>query len=94
MDYIEQIFSRADIQQIRAFLLHGAEDGIDPRPYRERENAALKHLMDRLLSDPPKEEDELCNLVCAYGLVCQKVYMEIGLQIGAKLAVQACRNLG
>ena len=94
MDYIEQIFSRADIQQIRAFLLHGVEDGIDPHSYRERENAALKHLMDRLLACPPKEEDELCNLVCAYGLVCQKVYMEIGLQIGAKLAVQAFRNLG
>lgn len=94
MDYIEQIFYRADIQQIRAFLLYGVEDEIDPRSYRERENAALNHLMDRLRACPPKEEDELCNLVCAYGIACQKVYMEIGLQIGAKLAVQACRNLG
>lgn len=94
MDYIEQIFYRADIQQIRAFLLHGAEEEIDSRSYLERENAALDQLVARLLACPPKDEDELCNLVCAYGIVCQKVYMEIGLQIGAKLAAQACWNLG
>lgn len=83
MDYIEQIFARAELQQICSFLLYGTE----------REEAALRHVISRLQARLPEDEDELSNLVCAYGAACQDVYMEIGLQIGAKLAVQACGNL-
>ena len=51
------------------------------------------HVIGRLQARLPEDEDELSNLVCAYGAACQDVYMEIGLQVGAKLAVQACGNL-
>ncbi|MDY6095756.1 MAG: hypothetical protein SPI26_05955 [Oscillospiraceae bacterium] len=93
MDYIEQIFARAELQQICSFLLYGAERELDTRSYREREEATLRHVISRLQARLPEDEGELSNLVCAYGAACQDVYMEIGLQVGAKLAVQACGNL-
>lgn len=93
MDYIEQIFARAELQQICSFLLYGAERELDTRSYREREETALRHVIDQLQAHLPEEEDALSNLVCAYGTVCQDVYMEIGLQVGAKLTLQACANL-
>lgn len=89
MDYIEQIFARAELQQICSFLLYGAERELDTRSYREREEAALRHVIGRLQARLPEDEDELSNLVCAYGAACQ----DVGLQVGAKLAVQACGNL-
>ena len=50
MDYIDEIFSRADIQQIREFLLHGVECGTDPRSYKERIESADKETAARLLA--------------------------------------------
>lgn len=40
MNYIDEIFARADIQQIRAFLMDGADCVTDPRPYKERIDSA------------------------------------------------------
>lgn len=91
MSYISDIFSRADIQKIRGFLLHGAEETIDPRPYKERIERANKAFIDRLRRDYPNERDleEIAGFVYNYVSVTEDVYMEIGLQIGASLAVQS-----
>ena len=40
MNHIDEIFLRADIQQVREFLLHGAECAADMRTYDERMESA------------------------------------------------------
>ena len=42
MNYIDEIFFRGDIQQIREFLLHGVEGEVDPRAYKERQRLPLE----------------------------------------------------
>ena len=95
MNYIDEIFARADIQQIRAFLMDGAEGVIDPRPYKERIDSADRALSDRLHRDYPNADDlnEIISIKNAYGSAIEDVYMEIGLQIGAILAAQAVWNV-
>lgn len=44
MDYVDQIFDRANIQHIREFLLHGVEyDNISSESYSERLMKAEKN---------------------------------------------------
>lgn len=96
MNYIDEIFLRGDIQQIREFLLHGAgEPNIDPRPYAERTGSAFKRVIAQLRGACTDEEEykKAVNLVYDYVSVVEEVYMEIGLQLGAILAAQVCQNL-
>lgn len=96
MNYIDEIFTRADIQQIREFLLHGAEENVlDPRQYKERIESARKTLTVRLHRDYPNERDfeEIIAPIYDYVTATEKVYTEIGLQIGAILAAQTAQNL-
>lgn len=95
MNYIGEIFTRADIQQIREFLLHGAEGNIDPRPYKERIESAYRALSVRLRRDYPNEKDfeEIIGFAYDYATATEEVYMEIGLQAGAILAAQAAQNV-
>lgn len=95
MSYVDEVFRRADIQQIRAFLLYGSEANIDPRSYIERLETCKKQwatkLKERYLDQT--EYEEIGNLVFEYADVIQDVYMEIGLQVGAILATQVCQNI-
>lgn len=95
MSYVNEVFRRADIQQIQNFLLYGVEGDIDPRSYVERLEAPKKQwtakLQERYLNQT--EYEEICNLIFEYGSTMQDVYMEIGLQIGAILAAQVCQNI-
>ena len=96
MNYISEIFTRADIQQIREFLLHGVEENtVDPRPYKERIESAHIAFTTRLHRDYPNEKDfeEITEPIYDYVTATQEVYMEIGLQIGAILAAQTAQNL-
>lgn len=95
MNYIDEIFSRGDIQQIREFLLHGVECDTDPRSYNERTESAQKRVTARLLvaCSDQKEYEEITGLVYDYANAVEEVYMEIGLQLGAILAAQVCQNL-
>lgn len=96
INYIDEIFSRADIQQIRAFLLHGVDEiNLDPRPYKERIDAAHRAVTVRLRRDYPDEEDfeEITGYIYDYAAAIENVYMEIGLQVGIILAAQAAQNL-
>ena len=45
MNYIDEIFRRADLQQIREFVLHGVEGQTDPRSYMDRVCAMLPSQM-------------------------------------------------
>ena len=96
MNYIDEIFTRADIQQIRGFLLGGTEgDGIDPRPYQERIESAHDAFTARLQRDYPDEKDfeEITESIYNYATAIEEVYMEIGLQVGAILAAQTAQSL-
>lgn len=95
MNYMDEIFWRADIQQIREFLLHGGEcSAPDRRSYRERVESAWRTLAAGLRAEYPDDADyeRITRLVDAYGWVLEDVYMEIGLQTGAILAVQIYQN--
>lgn len=95
MNYIDEIFARADIQQIREFLLHGVEENnLDPRPYKERIESARKSFTVRLHRDYPNEKDfeKVTESIYDYVTATEKVYMEIGLQVGAILATQTAQN--
>lgn len=95
MDYIDEIFTRADIQQVRAFLIDGVEGVTDPRSYKERIDSPYHALSARLHRDYPNQADyeEITRYIYEYGDALESVYMEIGLQIGAMLAVQAAWNV-
>lgn len=96
MNCIDEIFIRADIQQIREFLLHGVEENhLDPRPYKERIQSAHKAFTARLHRDYPNEKDfeEITEPIYDYATAIEEVYMEIGLQVGAILAAQTAQNI-
>ena len=96
MNYIDEIFLRADIQQIREFLLNGVEvTSIDPRPYKQRLESAFNPLIARLQTDHPDKNkfEEMAELVFLYAGAVEEVYMEIGLQAGAILSAQVGQNL-
>ena len=96
MNYMDAIFLRANLQQIRAFLLSGAEElRVDPRPYRERLESAEACVTVRLREKYPDtaEYDEILGLLCEYVGTVEDVYTEIGLQAGAILTAQVCQSL-
>ena len=96
MNYADKIFIRADIQQIREFLLHGAEENhLDPRPYKERVESAHKAFTVRLHWDCPNEKDfeEITGSIYDYATAIEEVYMEIGLPVGAILSAQTAQNI-
>lgn len=95
MNYLDEIFARADIQKIRSFLLHGAEGKIDPRSYKERIDVPHRAFLARLRRDYPdqKEFEEITGFVYDYIAATEEVYMEIGLQAGAILAAQTAQHL-
>ena len=96
MNYIDEIFLRGDIQQIREFLLHGVEElSIDPRTYKERLESTQKRMTARLRETYPdmEEYEEVTGLLFEYVGTVEAVYMEIGLQVGAILTAQVCQNL-
>ena len=91
MDYIEQIFSRANLQQLRNFLISGAEDiELSDKSYSEREKDAFNTLekeLKKMISDKKTVEDILLEFdECMRET--NNIYMEIGLQCGFMLAAQ------
>ena len=96
MDYIEKIFERANIQQLCSFLLYGAEDEYDARPYRDRLNVSHQKLTARLHSEYPdfNSYEEITSLVYEYATALESVYMEIGLKIGTTLMLELLRKAG
>ena len=77
MSYVDEVFMRADIQQIQNFLLYGVEAEIDPRSYIERLETSKKRwatkLRERYLEQT--EYEEICNLIFEYGGTMQDIYI-------------------
>lgn len=95
MNYLSEIFNRADIQQIREFLLHGTESAeLDRAPYRQRLEEPQKAAAQLIKAKFPNMSEygpitgELYKALDA----CQNVYMEIGVKAGVMLTVQPLRG--
>lgn len=91
-----EVFARADLGQIRSFLLYGAEEYAHrPCGYNERMARVERPMTARLHRAFPKTEEyeEVTRLVWDYGSELEAVSMEVGLQLGAILAAQVCQNL-
>ena len=90
-DYIREAVVRANIQDIRAFLLCGVEEYI----YRDetyvtwlkKECNPIYKRLEALCTDE-KKLDEAVNDLSQALTAYQSVYMEIGMKAGARLSYQ------
>ncbi len=86
MSYISQMYERANIQQLRSFLISGVEyTPISNETYTQRLNEVTKPLYDYLEKLNSPELDELINEAT---FVSDDVHMEIGMICGFKLAME------
>ena len=91
MSYIDDIFARLNIQQLREFLLHGVECAeVSPRNYKQRLDEAWKPALELIKQRFPEMEEyeQITNKVQIYAAATEEVSMEIGLKCGAILAAQ------
>ena len=91
MDYADEILRRADLRQIRTFLLHGVEAlELDARPPAQTLKEESRPIYARLEQLCPNEDalDEalydLARALAAY----EHTYLELGVMAGARLARQ------
>ena len=91
MNYINQIFKRLDVQQIRSFLLHGVECvEMDSETYEKRLADAWKSVNEMIKQKYPgvEENDKITDEIIHLERVIQNVHLEVGLRCGAVLATQ------
>ena len=91
MSYITDIFRRANLQQIREFLLIGVESrSVSKLSYKQRLAAADKAMLDELRRRFPEQEEQemVYGMIQNYTSSVKDIYMEIGLQCGATIAKQ------
>lgn len=88
----EKVLERTDIQHLRSFLLYGKEcESLSSETYERRAEEpqrAVTKLLEKKISgmeDSDALNDSVMNAVAAY----TDVFMELGLQAGMRLAVQA-----
>jgi hypothetical protein len=92
MSYIDEIFERVNLQQMRAFLFHGAElTETTPLSDEQRLHGAADEatqLLKHCFPDSPEAYERAeCTILDALG-VYGEVYMEVGLQAGFFLVKQ------
>ncbi len=91
MSYISKILERANIQQIIAFLMSGAEyTPISDETYTQRLDNATKPLYNYLEKLNIPELDELLDEAT---FVSDDVHMEIGMICGFKIAMELIGKL-
>ena len=94
MTYIDEIFGRVNMQQIRQFLLHGLQcDEVTPKTYKQRIDAmeqSISDMVKRRYSDE-EEREEVLEEIHGFVSVMEDVYMEIGMQCGSILTAQLMR---
>ncbi len=89
MSYIDEIFERTNLQNIREFLMNDVSGTIETQSYMDRINTAEKHMIKHLKDYTSQHEYEgMITSIYDYAGAGQNVYMEIGMQCGARLAAQ------
>ena len=90
MSYIDDIYSRLNLQQIQTFLLSGGQVlKIHTETYEQRlEKCTLpvREFLEKRLS--PKETETAIEKMMPALSAYQEVFMEVGMRAGASLAVQ------
>ncbi|MCL2771755.1 MAG: hypothetical protein FWD71_00265 [Oscillospiraceae bacterium] len=89
---IKEIFERANMHQIREFLVSGLElDGeLDKRSYSERLEEGSLHIVNRI-KNTAKDEAELDRVYSEFTDATDEymqVFLEIGMKVGARLLAQ------
>ena len=93
VDYVKEIFERIEMQQITEFMRHGVECieiEEQTKTYTQQIDTANRIIDERIRSTFPnwKEHEEIINLFDENILQIKKVYIEIGIKCGARLAYQ------
>ena len=86
---IKEIYARADIKQIRSFVLEGADAFDDFRTFEQRleDQKEIFERLQRLYPDEIELDDAVSDLSKALNSY-ENVYTEIGMQIGARIIYQ------
>ena len=89
MDYIQHIFDRAQLPNLRAFLLDGVElFDSEPATYAQRLRDSTDCALEALRRYFPDGCEPLEEALVRAAGTAGEVYMEIGLQVGAMLVAQ------
>lgn len=95
MNDFDEIFARANIQQIREFFLHGTEACcIHTDSYIDRVEMPLKKVAQRVgeLCANEQETEKMMAIIYAYSTAVEEVNMEIGVQVGMMICLQMYPN--
>lgn len=94
MDYFSHIFERANLQQIRSFLLTGTECAYKEKNRKEQIKEAERTVFNTIKSKFPdiSEYEPIMNDIYNYVYKSETAHMEIGLQCGFMIAVQMLGN--
>ena len=94
MNFIKQIFPRANLSQISEFILYGQElCQADRRPYSEQIKEAYDiadATLEKFIKDPEEFEEADVKFNRVFG-VYESVYTQIGLHAGAALVFELLR---
>lgn len=85
MDYTEKILSRADICNIKEFLLYGVEPLSDKnnKKTREVEYQKILGIINEKLAI--EEAENLVNMISHLNSISEEIHFELGLKCGMKL---------
>ena len=91
MDYIDKILQRANVRQLRTFLLHGMED-LEPEERisaqkLEKEIEPIYTRLEKLCPERVSQDEALHDLHRALAAY-EDTYLEVGIIAGARLARQ------
>ncbi len=95
MGYIEKIFERSNIGSITYYILYGCDRVTeDTGDYEQRLKTAYDILKKGICGYLPnfKHWDEIYSAVNQYAAEVEKIYTEIGLQVGIMLCNEMYRN--
>lgn len=86
-----EIFRRADLRQIRSFILDSDSTELYDLTYNERLTEGCREMLKRLNKVYKDDENGLDDAMCDYtaaALTYRDVFAEIGMKIGARLTFQ------
>lgn len=96
MNYISEIFQRANIDSICDFLQYGTEcSGHSAKSYMEQLKEAEESVSDLLMQKFPDEAeyDEVFDKVTDYVTVCQDIYTKVGLQCSFAIIMELLKSV-
>ena len=92
MSYIDDIFTRANLQQLRSFLLDGTEtQKVSEEPCEQRLRQGTEGVFRLIQALSPDQSEPLETQLMIALAAYEEVFMEIGLRAGMSLSAQLFR---